>query len=159
MRNPSGHAGKSKSAREYYTKAIKHLDYEPTLDESLKFPESDDTQRDYSVQKSPKRRKPTIKQQFLDHWEENWVRWLIAGVGIVLLYLMVDSKIAITAINGKVDNIKEEVTELKQVNKSNQDRFQQQELKLQEQHFRISSIEWKCSAPILEAPELGSDSH
>ncbi len=147
MRNPGSHTGKSRPEREYYTKAIKHLDYEPTLDESLKFPETDDTQRDYSVQKSPKRRKPTIKQQLFDHWEENWVKWLIAGVGAVLLYLMLDSKVAITAISGKVDVIKEEVTELKQVNKTNQERFQQHELKIQEQHFRMSSIEEKQARP------------
>ena len=141
MRKTSQHAGKSRAEKEYYSKALKHIDYEPTVDETMKFPETDDAARDYSTPTSTHRRKTPIKQQIIDHFEENWIKWVIVGASIVIFYLMVDSKIAISTIGTKVDVIKEDVSELKKAEKDNQKRFHQQDLQIQEARLRIDAFE------------------
>lgn len=141
MRKTSQHTGKSKAEREYYSKSLKHLDYQPTVDETMKFPETDDSARDYSVPTSTHRRKTTIKQQIIDHFEENWIKWVFVGVSIVIFYLMVDSKISISTIGTKVEVIKEDVSELKKAEKDNVERFHKQDLQILEARMRIDAFE------------------
>ena len=141
MRKSSQHTPKSQAEREYYSKALKHLDYQPTVDDTIKFPETDDANRDYSLPTSSVRRRPKLKQQILSHFEENWIKWLLAGISIIIFYLMVDSKIGISTIDTKVDIMKEDILELKGTEKENIERFHKQDLQLQETKLRVDAIE------------------
>ena len=143
MRKTHNHTTKSKIEREYYAKALKDLDYEPTVDETIKFPETDDRKRDFSLPKSPHRRKISFKQKVSDHFEENWIKWLLTGACVVIFFLMIDSKTHIASINTKVDTIKEDVTELKKTEKENLERFHKHELELQEVKFKMEVLEKK----------------
>jgi len=145
MRKTSPHAGKSKAEKEYYSKALKHLDYQPTVDETIKFPETDDADKDYSIPTSTHRRRTNLKQQICDYFEDNWIKWLLAGIGAVIFYLMVGAKISISTVETKVDIIMEDVTDLKKVEKEHQERFHQQDLQIQESRLRIQALEKRDS--------------
>lgn len=75
--NPrTAHVGKSSAERKYYTKAIKELRIQPTLDESLDFQESDDVSPDFTVPESTKKRRISLKYQLKEHVIENWYYWI-----------------------------------------------------------------------------------
>lgn len=135
------HTGKSKYEKDYYSRQIKNLDYEPTVDETINFPETESAKRDYSVPKSSVKRKPKIKQQIIDHFEENWLKWVVGFVALFLLYFLVDSKVDIKGIDTKVDIIKEDVNELKQNQRDNVEKIHQQDMKIQENKFHIEEID------------------
>lgn len=141
MRKTSQHVGKSNAEREYYSKALKHLDYQPTVDETMKFPETDDAARDYSIPTSTHRRKTPIKQQLIDHFEDNWIKWVLIVASIMFSYLMIDSKISISTLGIKIDVIKDDVSELKKAEKDNLERFHQQDLQIQEARLKIDAFE------------------
>lgn len=135
------HIGKSSYEKDYYSRQIKNLDYEPTIDETINFPETESAKRDYSIPKSTKKRKPKLKQKIIDHIEENWIKWAIGFAALVLLYFFVDSKVDIKGIDTKVDVIKEDVKELKQNQKENVEKFHQQDMKIQENKLHIEEID------------------
>lgn len=75
--NPrTSHVGKNNSERKFYTKAIKELRVEPTLDESLDFQESDDVSPDFTVPETTKKRRVSLKYQIREYITENWYYWL-----------------------------------------------------------------------------------
>ena len=141
MRETSQHVGKSKAEKEYYSKALKHFDYQPTVDETMKFPETDDAARDYSTPTSTHRRRTPIKQQLIDHFEDNWIKWVLLVASIMFSYLVIDSKISISTLGIKIDVIKDDVSELKKAEKDNLERFHQQDLQIQEAKLKIDAFE------------------
>ena len=144
MRQSTSHKIKSRAEREYYAKALKNLDYEPTVDDTLDFPETDDKDRDYSIPTSPHRRKKTsMKQKLIEHFEDNWIKWVFAGVGTIIFFFMIDSKVDITRIDTKVEIMSEDVIDLKKSDKENLERFHKHELELQKANLKIESLENK----------------
>lgn len=141
MTQRKSHIGKSKFQKDYYSRQIKSLDYEPTIDETINFSETESSKRDYSVPKSTKKRKQKFKQQLIDHFEDNWLKWVIGFVTLFLLFFLVDSKVDIKGIDTKVDVIKEDVNELKQNQKENVEKLHQQDMKTQENKLRIEELE------------------
>jgi len=141
MTQRKGHMGKSKMERDYYSRFIKNLDYEPTIDETIKFPETDDTKRDFSLPKSSDKRKVSLKQKLSDHFEENWIRWVIGAFVVLLIFLMYDSKVDIKGIETNVDNIKEDMKDVKGSQKEIQNKLHEQDLKIQENKIKLESIE------------------
>lgn len=141
MRKSTSHAAKTKSEREYYSKAIRNLDYEPTVDDAIKFPETDEGKSDYSLQRSIHKRRINLKQRVLDHMEENWIKWVLAGTAIVIGYLVYDSKINISVLMTKVETIVSEISELKNNEKANVEKLHQHDLEIQEAKFKIESVE------------------
>jgi len=143
MRKSQSHVPKSNLEKEYYMKGIKNFDYEPTVDEAIKFPVTDNTDRDFSVQTSPHRRKSNFNESFFNHLEDNWIKWLIAGIGFVIFYLMVDSKIDITRILTNVENLKQDVTRLNDGQEQNAEKIQKQEIEIEKTKMKIEFIEEK----------------
>lgn len=140
MTQRKSHTGKTKFEKDYYSRIIKNLDYEPTVDETIKFPESDDSKKDFSVAKSSSKRKISLKEKLSYHFEENWLHWVIGVVAAVLLFLMVNSKVDIKGIETNVENIKEDVEEVKGSQKEINDKLHKQDMKIQENQLRIESL-------------------
>lgn len=141
MRKNNSHVSKSRPERDYYSKYIKSQDYEPTVDETLKFPSTDDDKKDFSNSKTRKRRKLTFQQQFSDHLNENWPKWIGGSIVAILLWLMFDSKIAINGINYNVNTLKEDIQEMKQTDKETNEHLQKQDLNIRENQIRIESLQ------------------
>lgn len=80
-------SGKTPREREYFTREIKKVDYQPTIDESLDFHSSDDNQSDLSISKVAATRPPKIKERLADHFKENWITWVVGGISVLLVFL------------------------------------------------------------------------
>lgn len=141
MRNIGKHVSKSTAHKYSYIDNLKNMDYEPTIDDTLKFPETDDKERDFSLPKSSKKRPIPLKNKFHDHIEQNWLSYLIGIIGIIFFYFMVDSKTDISRIDTNVSNIKDDVNELKNDHKENINTLHKQKLEILENKYRIKAIE------------------
>ncbi len=140
MRYNKKHIPKSASQKAYYYKAIKNQDYEPTVDETLPFAETDDTEKDFSVSKSRRPRKPPVSERIRDHIEDNWIAWIITAAAIVLFFFMVDARIGISNTNTNVDNLVQDVLDLEESDEGQSDKLHQYELDIQENKFEINSL-------------------
>jgi|GEM_PF-1611742 len=114
MSRNRGHASKNRFERDYYTRYIKSKDYEPTVDESLKFEDSSDSKPDYSEPTSNKSRKISLKYQLEDYVKENWIPGVITLIVIIGGYFMVTSQITMGKIETLLFKMDEDVKEIKE---------------------------------------------
>jgi hypothetical protein len=143
MKSRNSHTGKSPADKDYYARAIKRMGAEPTVDETVPFSQTDDTRQDFSVPTSRNRRPEPVFHQISEHFRENWPRWILAVAGIVLMYLMGDSRATVASIDTKVQYIQEDIKDLKQSNRENLQKIQNQELQVQKNEMRIDNLEKK----------------
>jgi len=140
MIRDKGHTPKSGQEKTAYVNYIRKLDYEPTKDESLDFNESSDNEPDYSIQKANKVKRLSIWEQFQLHIEENWVKWIIAGVGIIISFFIVSSQISFSSINIKQDQTEKDINKInsniEEINSTNH----QQDMKIQKNELTIEYI-------------------
>lgn len=143
MSRHSGHTPKSRDEKAAYVNYIRKLDYEPTKNEALDFNESSDKEPDYSIQQANKVTRLSPWERFQDHFEDNWVKWVIAGIFLIISYFVVTSKVSINGLNIKsdqvnksVDKIDSEVSNIKEVN-------HQQDLKIQKNEINIDNLKDK----------------
>lgn len=140
MSRAKGHIPKTGQERAAYVDYIRKLDYEPTKDEALDFSESSDKEPDYSIQKANKVRRLSTWEQFQIHFEDNWVKWVIAGVAIVISFFIVTSKVSISGLEIKHDQIKKDIEniniDIDNLEKSNN----AQDLKIQKNEINIENI-------------------
>jgi len=141
MRDIKKHIPKSNAHREYYVKVLKNLDYEPTVDDTLKFPETDDKDKDYSLPTTEKRRRLPFKTQIREHFEENWIKYVVGIISAVLFFLMVESKIDISVIKEKINNLREDIIEVKSLTKENRNKLDNQEKEILENKYKIKYLE------------------
>lgn len=140
MSRVKGHVPKSGQERTAYVNYIRKLDYEPTKDEALDFNESTDKEPDYSIQKANKVKRLTTWEQFQIHFEDNWIKWIIAGAAIVISYLLVTSKVSINGIEIKqeqtskgIEKINSNIDDIKKTDN-------EQNLKIQKNEINIENL-------------------
>lgn len=140
MNRNKGHIPKSKQERAAYVNYIRKLDYEPTKDEALDFSESSDKAADYSIEKANKVKRLTTWEQFQFHFEENWIKWLIAGVVVIISFFAVSSQVSISGLNIKQDQSDKEIeiinTDLKEIKSTNHN----QDMKIQKNEIMIENL-------------------
>jgi hypothetical protein len=134
------HVPKSSHEKSAYVNYIRKLDYEPTKDEALNFSESSDKEPDYSIQKANKVSRLSTWEQFQLHIEDNWIKWVIAGVALVIGYFIVSAKISINGFDIKLDRTSKDIdkinSNIEEIRKTNQ----QQDLKIQKNEITIDNI-------------------
>lgn len=137
----ASHAGKSNKQKQYYTKAIKGLRSEPTVDESLDFSESDNCDVDFTVQEATKRRPVPLFTKVKSHFSDNWIYWFIGFVGSVALPFgyttLMDSKERILKIETKMDYTQKYIDENKIDLKELGEKLNQNSLQLKEVQLKI----------------------
>lgn len=134
------HSAKNQRQREYYSKGIKKLDYEPTLDESLKFQESDDTKADLSLSETNQSRPPAIKDKIADHFRENWIYWAVGGVALLLIFFVFDFNRDMGRVEGKIEHIDESVTNINSHFESIYKKNNEQDLMIKENELRLEFL-------------------
>ena len=157
MGRNSGHNSKSKAQRDFYTKYIKEQNYEPTIDESLSFDNSNNKEEDFSLQRAPRKRRESNSEIFKRHFSENWLTWLVSVIGISLFYFFVTFQLNLSKIDSKSNENEKDISNLdskidKEVNKKDsqiekledkieieRDKNQQQDLKIQKNTLTIDS--------------------
>lgn len=137
----SNQQSKSMQEKAHYKRYIRQLDYEPTLDERVEFPESDKTDKEYSVSTLPPARRETILESLGEHLKENWLAWLIGIFAVVLVFLMVESKVDIAKIFEKTETIKENVNDLEDDIEKLKEKDHEQDLEIQEVKIKSENIE------------------
>jgi hypothetical protein len=140
MNRSKGHVPKSSQERAAYVNYIRKLDYEPTKDEALEFSESSDKEADYSIQKSDKVRRLSTWEQFQTHFEENWIKWVIAGIGIVISYFIVSSQISFYGIDIKMEQTGKEIEKINSNIEEIKNTNHEQDMKIQKSEIIIEDI-------------------
>ena len=95
MSNRYSHTGKSTQQKEAYKRYIPKIDYEPTLDDSLEFNNTEKAGEDLSESTIKRKRPVSINYIVSEHLRENWLKYLIGGLLIIGLFLIND-KISIS---------------------------------------------------------------
>ncbi len=140
MSRNKGHIPKTSQERVNYVNYIRKLDYEPTKDEALDFSESSDNEPDYSIQKSNKISRLTTWEQFQVHFEENWIRWVIAGVAIVISYFIVSSQVSFNSINIKTEQTGKDIEKINSNIEVIKNTNHKQDMKIQKNEILIDNI-------------------
>jgi hypothetical protein len=135
------HVGKSRMAREAYSRYIRKLDYDPTVDEPVPFSPSNESGEELSEPTSKRKRKASFNNALKDHFSNNLMSWLVSGVLVILFFLMFDSKVDLAKISTTIDTIKENVASLVESAKNTQNKDHEQDLALKEHSMQIIQLE------------------
>lgn len=95
--------GKTRAQKEAYTRTIKTMGYENTVDDSLSFPSSDKPDEDISTPTSAVRRPVRTSEALQEHFSRNWINWAVGAVGAVLLFFVFNFNRDIGKIEGRID--------------------------------------------------------
>lgn len=135
------HTYKTQQEKANYKRYIRQQDYEPTLNERVDFPESDKTDKEYSVSEVPAIRRESKFELISEYFKENWLPWSIGVFAVILIFLMVDSKVDIAKIFERTETIKENVSGIENDIEKIKEKNHEQDLKIQENKFKTESVE------------------
>jgi len=141
MNKKNKHVGKTSQDREAYKKYLQRSKSEPTLDKSLKFSQSNTAGEDLSEPVSRRRRKADFSQQLKKHIKENWIKYFVVIFISLLSYYAIEVKIKVAEINVKLDNMKNDITSLKNDYKDQLNINHQQDINIKELETKIKLIE------------------
>jgi hypothetical protein len=140
-RKVNQHTTKNSAQRRNYSKAIKDLTYDPTVDDSLNFSSSDDPTDKYKVEDVPPKRPVTFGDRLNDIRDK--YGWTVLGsiILVATTYFVFDFNRDLTEVKTKQDGTKEDLQEVKSDIKNIDEKNQQQDLKLKEQEVKIQFLE------------------
>ncbi|MBN8652650.1 MAG: hypothetical protein J0L67_14555 [Cytophagales bacterium] len=140
-RKVNQHTTKNPAQRRSYSKAIKDLTYDPTVDDSLSFSSSDDPTDKYKVEDVPPKRPISFGDRLVDIRDK--YGWTVVGSIILVLatYFVFDFNHDLTEVKTKQEGTKEDVEDVKSDIEKINDKNQQQDLKLKEQEVKLQFIE------------------
>ncbi len=144
-RKSSKHVAKNPAEKRFYHDYIKNQDYVPTVDESLKFKETTDQDKEFQVNENERRRPKPVIEQLKDHISEHWVAWVIGVITVAFSYFMVNSKVDIARIFEKTENIEKRIDnisdDIKEINAKTEQKIDEIEGKNYEQDIEIKENE------------------
>ncbi|MDD3275162.1 MAG: hypothetical protein PHN16_05370 [Candidatus Omnitrophica bacterium] len=140
MDRRGGHAGKSKMDKQIYHKYIKRIDCEPTLDEKLPFPNSNQEGEELSESTSKRKRPIPFGFSLKQHFQERWLYWIVGFVVFVVTYFIFDAKVNIKQLNFITGENKKEITEIRSDVKTIQEDNHKQDLSIQETKLKLDFI-------------------
>jgi len=88
MSDRTSHIGKTQAEKAYYKRRIHEVNYDPTIDESLEFDNSDSTEKDFSTTKGGKLQKVGLNIKIVDYFRENAIGILLSITGMLVLLIM-----------------------------------------------------------------------
>ena len=135
------HAGKSKKEKEYYKMAIHKLDYEPTVDDSLKFPASDSTEEDLSVSKTQKMQTINKVDKIAEYIKNNWINWVIMIIAAALSFFIYHFNGDMGEVKGRLFGVSENINRIESLVKENIDENHKQDLLINENKIRMNFLE------------------
>jgi hypothetical protein len=140
--NPrEAHVGKSFPQKQGYWRYISEQDYEPTVDEKLPFNQTTESGEELRESSGRRRSGIALRTRLIDHLSENWFNWLVGAVAVILLWLMFDSKNAISIINERISSLKESIASIKAVVDSNTNAEHQNDLQINENRLKIEFLQ------------------
>ncbi|HVP06287.1 MAG TPA: hypothetical protein VMS71_00490 [Candidatus Acidoferrum sp.] len=140
-----GHVAKSVAERTRYRKYIDRLDYEPTVDDTLTFADSDRGDKDVTQQVPAAARPVPYTTRFKSFLSVHWFDLLVAIFVFILLFATVDSKVDLARISTALDAQKETLKDLKSDIKDRTSDDHNQDLQLREHSVRLQNLESSLS--------------
>ena len=137
----SSHTYKNQQEKANYKRYIRNLDYEPTLDERVNFPESDKSDEELSVSETSKKRRESNSEIIGEYLKKNWVSWLIGIFTLGLLYFMGDAKIDIARLFEKSETNKESIIKNTNVIEKLREQNHNQDMKIQDNKYKNENLE------------------
>ncbi len=132
---------KSPSARAAYSRYIRKLDLEATVEAPQPFSPSTDSGEELGEPTSQARRRRNIPQDMADYARESWASWLVTGIIMVLLFLTYGSKIELARISSSIESLKERMLAVGDDSKERLRKSHDQELILREHSVLINQLE------------------
>ena len=145
MNKRGRHVGKSMAARETYSRYIKKIDCEATVDDKIELSPSTEGGEELREPTSKRRRKVSVGRLFRTHLEEHWVEWLFGSVIAMTAWLMVGARLDLVRIDTTAGAQKDCIIDLQSGAQKSVDKNQEQDLLLREHSIRISNVEEKVN--------------
>ena len=145
MNNREKHVGKTSFAKEAYSRYLKNIDCEPTVNDKIALSPSTEGGEELREPTSNRRRKVSASQKFKDHFQDHWVEWIIGAVVVIAGWFMIDARIDIVRIETVAGNQKESIAEIQSAEQKSADKNHDQDLTLREHTIRISNVEDKVN--------------
>lgn len=145
MNKRGKHVGKSAVARETYSRYLKNIDCEPTVNDQVALSPSTEGGEELREPTSKRKRKVSLGHNLQEHFREHWAEWFFGGVVAIVAWLMVDAKIDLARIETNAENQKGNISDLQNGEQKIIDKNQDQDLTLREHSVRLSNVEEKVA--------------
>jgi len=141
----SRHVSKSRIEKDYYVQRLHEISYEPTAEEELEFPQSDQPDEETNTSRSSRTRKShSYAESLSEHFKRNSAVWIVGLLTLLILIcfpFFMEIKGSIGRIEAMIDGIMRDMSRYEIDLNSIKDKIHNQELKLQEQGAKIDSLE------------------
>jgi len=141
------HVGKSQNAREFYSRYLKNIDCEPTVDDLIALAPSTEGGEELREPTSNRKRTVSASQKLQEHFQEHWVEWLFGSIVAITAWSVIYARIDLARIETNQITQKECVTVLQSGTQRASDKNHEQDLILREHALRISNVEEKVNKP------------
>lgn len=139
------HVGKGQLDKQRYQKYIGKLPSEPTLEQKLPFPDSNQDGEDYATATASRERPVSYGERVRNHFKEQWPAWLATAIVAVGGYFVFQFRLDMQKVDLTGQETRREVAtaqaDIKGLTQKNSD----QDLKIQENAFRIDMLGQKIS--------------
>lgn len=140
-RKTNQHTNKSIAQRRSYSKAIKELTYDPTVDDSLDFASSDDPTDKSRIEDAPPSRPVSLGDRLIEIRDKYGLTIIGSIVLVVASYFVFDFNHDMTEVKTKQEGLEDDVKEIKSDVEKVNDKNQEQDLKLKEHEVKIHFLE------------------
>lgn len=139
---------KSMEERTKYYESLKPSYDEPTIDESINISQTDDTikkRNEVQESESTKRRAPSLNESFQEHLRANGIGYLSTlGIAVIIFFVFYfsnDMSSKIGNIDGKVETISKQNTEVQKSVENMHEDLYDLELKIKENKLKSEYLE------------------
>lgn len=141
MRKTNTHTTKSLADKQAYNKSLKEFNYDSTSDDKVEFNYTDDSKKDFSIQKNKVKRKKDWDKVVCMHFQRHWLKYVLPIAIAGISSFVYDARYDIGIIKTKIDVNKDEIKELKDNHKIIFDKIQEHSLKIQENSIQFKNFE------------------
>jgi hypothetical protein len=139
------HVGKSPIAREYYSRYLKNIDCEPTVDDQIALSPSTEGGVELREPTSNRKRPISTSQKLQEHLQNHWVEWLFGTIVAITAWSVIYARIDFARIETNQITQKESITVLQSGTQKASNKNHEQDLMLREHSLRISNVEEKVN--------------
>lgn len=151
------HVPKSPQHRQAYHKYIETLDYEPTVDDRLNFQQTSQTGEDLREQTTARKRPAPMGQQLRDHMRSNWPVWALAIIGMAIVYLLFDSKVASARLTTQLESQQTHLNEARTCAREGEKHNQEQDIRIAETGTKLDGLGRVVDETRAEVKEMRRD--
>ena len=107
------HVVKNRSEKQYYNKEIHKQNYDPTVDDSLEFFDSDRGDDEIRITKNQRLQKVSGWVKVGDFIKDNWMKVVLSAVSFILVFFIFDFNRDIGKIEGRMFSYENSSVDLK----------------------------------------------